>query len=202
QAADAAAPRPEEGGSVLRLLYPQQWLRALQTWDDISTDERQVILSCCEGDPGGPAVFQRLQNRVSNPNLATLLQEHTLKGENSRQGAKGRKKEMKEKRRRITKRKIRMKEKKGRGRVDPRRPCCSALSAQRICPLCRRCSSTRNKAHPESKAAKKKRPQVSCDMCGRTFAHPSEHFEEKPFACEECGANSFLKNHMRLHTGE
>ncbi|XP_012993624.3 zinc finger and BTB domain-containing protein 40 [Esox lucius] len=72
----------------------------------------------------------------------------------------------------------------------------------------------RNKEHPEPKTAKKKRAQVSCDICGRTFAHPSgmlyhkrtEHFEQKPFVCEECGdkfgANSSLKNHMRLHTGE
>ncbi|XP_065821893.1 ubiquitin carboxyl-terminal hydrolase 48-like [Labrus bergylta] len=34
----------------------------------------------------------------------------------------------------------------------------------------------------------------------------TEHFDEKPFACENCGAkfgaNSSLKSHMRLHTGE
>lgn len=34
----------------------------------------------------------------------------------------------------------------------------------------------------------------------------TEHFDEKPFSCHECGAkfaaNSSLKNHMRLHTGE
>lgn len=34
----------------------------------------------------------------------------------------------------------------------------------------------------------------------------TEHFDEKPFTCEECGAkfaaNSTLKNHLRLHTGD
>ncbi|XP_057700977.1 zinc finger and BTB domain-containing protein 40 isoform X1 [Corythoichthys intestinalis] len=68
-------------------------------------------------------------------------------------------------------------------------------------------------AHPDA-AVDKKKKKVACDLCGRTFAHPSgliyhkrtEHFDEKPYACETCGAKfpatSSLKNHMRLHTGE
>ncbi|XP_078095316.1 zinc finger and BTB domain-containing protein 40 isoform X2 [Mustelus asterias] len=61
---------------------------------------------------------------------------------------------------------------------------------------------------------KKRRLPVTCDICGKSFAHQSgmqyhkrsDHFDEKPFSCRECGAkfaaNSTLKNHMRLHTGE
>ncbi|XP_075408179.1 zinc finger and BTB domain-containing protein 40 [Tenrec ecaudatus] len=67
---------------------------------------------------------------------------------------------------------------------------------------------------PGAPKKKKKRLPVTCDLCGREFAHASgmqyhkltEHFDEKPFACEECGAkfaaNSTLKNHLRLHTGD
>ncbi|NWW52431.1 ZBT40 protein, partial [Pedionomus torquatus] len=65
-----------------------------------------------------------------------------------------------------------------------------------------------------AKKKKKKRLPVVCDICGREFAHASgmqyhkltEHFDEKPFSCKECGAkfaaNSTLKNHLRLHTGD
>uniref|UniRef100_A0A8C1N5C4 Zinc finger and BTB domain containing 40 n=1 Tax=Cyprinus carpio TaxID=7962 RepID=A0A8C1N5C4_CYPCA len=68
--------------------------------------------------------------------------------------------------------------------------------------------------HGGPRAKKKKTELVPCDMCDKTFKHSSgllyhkrtEHFEERPYACEECGAKfaatSSLKNHMRLHTGE
>ncbi|XP_065097017.1 zinc finger and BTB domain-containing protein 40 [Paramisgurnus dabryanus] len=68
--------------------------------------------------------------------------------------------------------------------------------------------------HDGPPAKKKKKEEVQCDLCDKTFKHSSgvlyhkrtEHFEEKPYACEECGAKfaatSSLKNHMRLHTGE
>ncbi|XP_042622905.1 zinc finger and BTB domain-containing protein 40-like [Cyprinus carpio] len=68
--------------------------------------------------------------------------------------------------------------------------------------------------HGGPPAKKKKTELVPCDMCDKTFKHSSgllyhkrtEHFEERPYACEECGAKfaatSSLKNHMRLHTGE
>ncbi|PIO12307.1 hypothetical protein AB205_0181910 [Aquarana catesbeiana] len=43
-------------------------------------------------------------------------------------------------------------------------------------------------------------------LLGLQYHKRTEHFDEKPFSCEECGAkfaaNSTLKNHQRLHTGE
>ncbi|XP_048471249.1 zinc finger and BTB domain-containing protein 40 isoform X3 [Rhincodon typus] len=44
------------------------------------------------------------------------------------------------------------------------------------------------------------------EHAGMQYHKRSDHFDEKPFSCSECGAkfaaNSTLKNHMRLHTGE
>lgn len=41
---------------------------------------------------------------------------------------------------------------------------------------------------------------------GMQYHKLTEHFDEKPFSCDECGAkfaaNSTLKNHLRLHTGD
>ncbi|KAI1890712.1 hypothetical protein AGOR_G00156460 [Albula goreensis] len=103
-----------------------------------------------------------------------------------------------------------------------RKRCRLSQETRQQCPQCpeelptpRALKQHLSQAHQTPVAKKRKRQeQVACDICGKTFAHPSgmlyhkrtEHFDEKPYMCKECGAkfaaNSSLKNHMRLHTGE
>ncbi|XP_030633190.1 zinc finger and BTB domain-containing protein 40 [Chanos chanos] len=44
----------------------QTWMTLLQTWDQFPSGERQVLLDCFKGNPGGDVVFQRLLDCVQN----------------------------------------------------------------------------------------------------------------------------------------
>ncbi|XP_048878124.1 LOW QUALITY PROTEIN: zinc finger and BTB domain-containing protein 40 [Brienomyrus brachyistius] len=103
-----------------------------------------------------------------------------------------------------------------------RKRCRLSQEASQRCPRCALELATPHalqqhlaEAHEDQPRRKRRKQEsVSCDLCGKTFAHPSgmlyhkrtDHFDEKPYACKECGAkfaaNSSLKNHQRLHTGE
>ncbi|MBN3279035.1 ZBT40 protein, partial [Polyodon spathula] len=99
--------------------------------------------------------------------------------------------------------------------------CRLALQAPVECPECgetmaslRALQLHTSQSHGDAPRKKRKQGAVTCDICGKSFAHQSgmlyhkraDHFDEKPYSCDQCGAkfaaNSTLKNHKRLHTGE
>uniref|UniRef100_A0A3P8ZPA1 Zinc finger and BTB domain containing 40 n=1 Tax=Esox lucius TaxID=8010 RepID=A0A3P8ZPA1_ESOLU len=241
------------------------------------TTTKPVILSCCDEDPGGPAVFQRLQSRVKeqhgltaqtlltllgllrefHPNLATLLQEQP---EGLSQGATGtewdddgqqsgcqapvntvdRAEELEEEQAQSATGQVGEEEEdtegegerktRSKAKRSPRRfsclwcnkvfdykcrmvahadRCSMSQEATLQCPECAEEMPTpqalqlhRNKEHPEPKTAKKKRAQVSCDICGRTFAHPSGGWK-KPYRCKNCDMSfsvAAAHTHTKSHT--
>ncbi|KAK1901177.1 Zinc finger and BTB domain containing protein 40 [Dissostichus eleginoides] len=84
--------------------------------------------------------------------------------------------------------------------------CPSSQEGEQQCPQCpkklanqRALQQHRAEAHPSTTRLKKK---VSCDLCGRNFAHPSG----KMYVCQYCKAvfaqSIELTRHVRTHTGD